>query len=58
MIPRPAKPHHIAENIDAFDFVLSEEELAAIGGLETVRRGGPEPDAVALEAFGRDIPEA
>ena len=33
-------------------------EMAAIDRLDTGRRGGPEPDAVTLEAFGRDIPEA
>jgi diketogulonate reductase-like aldo/keto reductase len=26
-------------------------------GLQHGRRGGPEPDAIALEAFGREIPE-
>ena len=31
---------------------------AAIDGLDTGRRGGPEPDAITLEAFGREIPEA
>lgn len=41
-----------------FDFELSAEEMAAIDGLDTGRRGGPEPDAMTLEAFGREIPEA
>ena len=27
-------------------------------GLDTGPRGGPEPEAITLEAFGRDIPEA
>ena len=40
-----------------FDFELSPEEMAAIDGLDTGRRGGPEPDAITLEAFGREIPE-
>jgi hypothetical protein len=31
--------------------------MAAIDGLDTSRRGGPEPDAITLEAFGREIPE-
>ena len=31
---------------------------AAIDGLDTGRRGGPEPDAITLETFGREIPEA
>jgi diketogulonate reductase-like aldo/keto reductase len=41
-----------------FDFELSADEMAAIDGLDTGRRGGPEPDAITLEAFGREIPEA
>jgi diketogulonate reductase-like aldo/keto reductase len=46
----------IAENINVFDFELSADELSAIDGLDTGRRGGPEPDAITLEAFGREIP--
>jgi hypothetical protein len=41
-----------------FDFELCADEMAAIDGLATGRRGGPEPDAITLEAFGREIPEA
>ena len=41
-----------------FDFDLSAEQLAAIDGLDTTRRGGPEPSQITLETFGRDIPEA
>jgi diketogulonate reductase-like aldo/keto reductase len=47
----------IAENIDVFDFDLTTEELAAIDALDTGRRGGPEPEAITLESFGRPIPE-
>jgi diketogulonate reductase-like aldo/keto reductase len=47
----------IEENIDVFDFELAAHEIAAIDGLDTGRRGGPEPDAITLEAFGREIPE-
>jgi diketogulonate reductase-like aldo/keto reductase len=58
VIPKSTKPARIAENIDVFDFKLSIDEMSAIDGLDTGRRGGPEPDAITLEAFGREIPEA
>ena len=39
------------------NFDLSDDQLAAIDGLDTGTRGGPEPEAITMEAFGRPIPE-
>src|SRR3954454_23621794 len=58
VIPKSTKAHRIAENFDVFDFTLSSDELAKIDTLDTGKRGGPEPDAITLETFRLDIPEA
>lgn len=58
VIPKSTKPHRIAENFDVFDFDLTDDETAAIDGLNTTQRGGPEPTDITLESFGRPIPEA
>ncbi|MGO4596252.1 aldo/keto reductase [Terrabacter sp. 2RAF25] len=58
VIPKSTKAHRIAENVDVFDFDLTSDELASIDALDTGQRGGPEPTAITLETFGREIPEA
>lgn len=58
VIPKSVRRERILENVDVFDFTLTADEIARIDELETGVRGGPEPEAVTLEAFGRDIPEA
>jgi diketogulonate reductase-like aldo/keto reductase len=58
VIPKSTHPKRIAENFDVLDVELTADELAAIDGLDADQRGGPEPEAVSLEAFGRVIPEA
>jgi diketogulonate reductase-like aldo/keto reductase len=57
-IPKSVHEERIEENFDVFDFELSREQIDAIDALDTDVRGGPEPENVTLEAFGREIPEA
>jgi diketogulonate reductase-like aldo/keto reductase len=56
-IPKSVKPDRIASNFDVFDFDLTADQLNAVDELDTGVRGGPDPEAVTPEAFGRDIPE-
>ncbi|MDX2647206.1 aldo/keto reductase [Streptomyces sp. PA03-1a] len=45
VIPKSVTPERIRENLDVFDFVLSDADVAAITALDNGTRIGPDPDA-------------
>lgn len=43
-IPKATGEEHLSENLDVFDFELSEDELTRIEALDRGERTGPDPD--------------
>ncbi|RKT88999.1 Aldo/keto reductase [Saccharopolyspora antimicrobica] len=46
VIPKSVTPSRIRQNIDVFDFALTEDEMTAIAGLDRGLRTGPDPDTL------------
>ncbi len=44
LFPKSVSPERIEENIDVFDFHLTEPEMAAIDALDAGQRDGPDPN--------------
>ncbi|MGW3243793.1 aldo/keto reductase [Streptomyces sp. NPDC001070] len=44
VIPKSVTPERIRQNIDVFDFALSDADIAAIAALDSGTRIGPDPD--------------
>jgi 2,5-diketo-D-gluconate reductase A len=58
VIPKSTNPDRIRQNIDVFDFDLTEGELVDIDALDRGVRGGPDPDEVDPSTWDLEIPEA
>jgi diketogulonate reductase-like aldo/keto reductase len=58
VIPKSTNPARIAQNIDVFDFTLTDDEVVRIDALDTGERNGPDPDEPRGDFYDRPIPEA
>jgi 2,5-diketo-D-gluconate reductase A len=43
-VPKSSDPARMASNADVFDFVLADDEMAVIAGLDRGNRLGGDPD--------------
>jgi 2,5-diketo-D-gluconate reductase A len=48
VIPKSVTPERIEQNIDVFDFEITEQEIAAIEALDRGKRIGPDPDTFVV----------
>ena len=49
VIPKSVKPERIRENLDLFDFELSEQDMRAIEGMDRGQRIGADPDTASFK---------
>jgi diketogulonate reductase-like aldo/keto reductase len=54
-IPKSVHPERIAENIDIFDFTMTQDEVAQIDAMDTGKRSGPDPEVVHAKTFAFDV---
>ncbi len=52
VIPKSANKSRISENFDIFDFIIEDEDMSLINGLNKNQRIGSHPDILAKEKFG------